>query len=155
MNKTEFNGYVYDFSVDYDATDIHDILDIHKYLIEKNNIVYMKIFLFVKKVFLIGLTISLGFASLDSLSCLSMNNQECKTRTQVVNVNEDEMSKSNETRHKEWHKTCKSECKFGDNGCNTKQRWNKDKCRCECKELIDKGMCDKRFIWNPSNWECK
>ena len=35
-----------------------------------------------------------------------------------------------------------------------KQRSNKDKCRCECKELIDKGMCDKGFIWNPSNCEC-
>ena len=27
------------------------------------------------------------------------------------------------------------------------------KCRCECKELIDKGVCDKGFIWNPSNCE--
>ena len=25
----------------------------------------------------------------------------------------------------------------------------------ECKELIDKGMCDKGFIWSPSNCECK
>ena len=24
---------------------------------------------------------------------------------------------------------------------------------CECKELIDKGVCDKGFIWNPSNCE--
>ena len=32
---------------------------------------------------------------------------------------------------------------------------NKDKCRRECKELIDKGMCDKGFIWNPSNCECE
>ena len=39
--------------------------------------------------------------------------------------------------------------------CNNKQRWNEDKCRCECKELIDKGVCDKGFIWNPSNWECE
>ena len=33
---------------------------------------------------------------------------------------------------------------------------NDDKCRCECKELIDKGVCDKRLVWNPSNckWEC-
>ena len=40
--------------------------------------------------------------------------------------------------------------------CNSKQRWNEDKCRCECKELIDKGVWDKGFIWNPSNceWEC-
>ena len=35
------------------------------------------------------------------------------------------------------------------------QRWNNDKWRCECKELIDKGMCDKEFIWNPSKCECK
>ena len=27
--------------------------------------------------------------------------------------------------------------------CNNKQRWNNDKCICECKELIDKGICDK------------
>ena len=33
--KTGFNGYVYDFSVDYDATDDDDIVDIHKYLMEK------------------------------------------------------------------------------------------------------------------------
>ena len=33
--KTGFNGYIYDFSVDYDATDIDDIKDIHKYLIKK------------------------------------------------------------------------------------------------------------------------
>ena len=39
MNKTEFNGYVYDFSVDCDATDVDDILDTHKYLMEKNSIV--------------------------------------------------------------------------------------------------------------------
>ena len=25
----------------------------------------------------------------------------------------------------------------------------------ECKELIDKGVCDKEFIWNPSNCECE
>ena len=36
-----------------------------------------------------------------------------------------------------------------------KQRWNEDKCRCECKGLIDKVMCDKVFIWNPSNCECE
>ena len=31
----------------------------------------------------------------------------------------------------------------------------KIKCRCECKELIDKGICDQGFIWNPSNCECE
>ena len=65
------------------------------------------------------------------------------------------MSRTNETRHIEWHETCKCECKFGTNICNNKQCWNKDKCRCKCQELIDKGMCDKGFIWSPSNCECE
>ena len=39
MKKTGFNGYVHDFSADYDATDVDDIKDIHKYLMKKNDIV--------------------------------------------------------------------------------------------------------------------
>ena len=39
MKKTVYNGYVYDFSVDYDATDVNDIKNIHKYLMKKNSIV--------------------------------------------------------------------------------------------------------------------
>ena len=52
--------------------------------------------------------------------------------------------------------TCKSECRLNAIICNDKQRLqiNKDKCRCECKELIDKGVCDKGYAWNPSNCEC-
>ena len=162
----------------------------------------MKIFRFVKKMFFIGLTILSSFTKANSLntiplSCISMSNQECKTRPQVVNVNGDEpvffpfsiktskcsgscnninypyakicvpdivknlnvkvfnlMSRTNETRHIEWHETCECEFKFGANIGNYKQRRNKDKCRCEYKELYDKGMGNKEFIWNPSNCEC-
>ena len=39
LKKTGFNGYVYDFSVDYDATNVDDIKDIHKYLMQKNDFV--------------------------------------------------------------------------------------------------------------------
>ena len=39
MTNTGFNGYVYDFSVGYDAIAADDIKDIHKYLMNKNNIV--------------------------------------------------------------------------------------------------------------------
>ena len=134
----------------------------------------MKIFRFVKKVFFVGLTILSSFANY--LSCISMNNQECKTRPQVVNVNGDEpvffpfsieaskcssscnninypyakicvpdiikslnvkvfnpMSRTNETRFIGQNETCKCEYKFRENVCNTKQRCNKDKCRCESK----------------------
>ena len=38
-NLTGFTRYAFDFSVDYDATDVDDILYIHKYLMKKNNIV--------------------------------------------------------------------------------------------------------------------
>ena len=39
MKRTGLNGYVYDFSVDYDAADVDDIKDIHRYLMKKNAIV--------------------------------------------------------------------------------------------------------------------
>ena len=39
MKKTGYNGCVYDFSIDYDATDVDNIKDIHKYLMKKNDIV--------------------------------------------------------------------------------------------------------------------
>ena len=35
MERTGFTGYVYGFSVDYEATDVDDIKDIHKYLMKK------------------------------------------------------------------------------------------------------------------------
>ena len=35
MKKTGLKGYVYDFSVDYNAIAVADILDIHKYLMKK------------------------------------------------------------------------------------------------------------------------
>ena len=38
MKKTGFNGHIYDFSVNYDSIDVDDILDIHNYLMEKNEI---------------------------------------------------------------------------------------------------------------------
>ena len=39
MKRIGFNGYVYDFSVDYDAIAVDDILDIHKYLMKTNNMI--------------------------------------------------------------------------------------------------------------------
>ena len=39
MKHTGLNRYVYDFSVDYDTIAVDDILDIHKYLMKKNNLI--------------------------------------------------------------------------------------------------------------------
>ena len=71
MRKSSFTGYVYDFSVGYNAIDVDDIKDIHKYLMKKNNSVNL--------VFFIGLTILSSFTNTNSLSaiplsCISMNN---------------------------------------------------------------------------------
>ena len=39
MKRTGFNGCIYDFSVDYDAIAVDDMLDIRKYLMKKNNMI--------------------------------------------------------------------------------------------------------------------
>ena len=140
-------------------------------------------FRFIKKVFFVGLTVFSGFTNANSLSCISMNDQACKARPEIINVNSNNpafypfsirtikcsgscnnindpyakicvpgvikdlnvkvfnlMSRTNETRHIKWDETCKCICRLGTIVCNNKQGWNNDKCRCECKELIDKGM---------------
>ena len=109
-----------------------------------------------------------------------MNDQECKVRPQVVNVNGDNptlfpfsiktgkcsgscnntnnpcakvcvpdvvrnsnvkvfnlVSGTNETRHIDWHETCKCKCRVNSSVCNNKQHWNDDKCRCECMQIIN------------------
>ena len=74
-----------------------------------------------------------------------------KLNVKVFNL----MSRTNETRHIKWHETRKCKCRLDASVFNNKQRWNDDKCRCESKDLIDKGVCDKGFIWNLSNCECE
>ena len=154
---------------------------------------------FIKKCFFTAMTFfSCNVFNVNSLKCISMNNQECKIRSEIINLNTNEpifypygikinrckgscntindpyaqicfpddieninvkvfnlMSRTNETRHIKWYKTCKCKCRLDASVCSNKQRWNEDKCRCGWKELIDKGMCDKGFIWNPSNCECE
>ena len=44
-------------------------------------------FRFIKKVFFAGLTILSNFSCVNSLSCISMNNQACKARPEIINVN--------------------------------------------------------------------
>ena len=47
---------------------------------------------FIKKAFLAGLTVLsyVNQLSTNQLSCISMNNQECKVRPEIINVNSDE-----------------------------------------------------------------
>ena len=47
---------------------------------------------FIKKCFFTGLTFVSALTSINSLSCISMNSQECKVRSQIVNVNGDDLA---------------------------------------------------------------
>ena len=131
---------------------------------------------FIKRSFFTGLTFLSNLTSVNSLSCISMNNQECNVRPQIVNVNRDDpvffpsniktskcssscnkinnpyaklcvadvvknlnvkvfnlMSRTDETRQIEWYETCKCKYRLVGSVCNSKQRWNEDKCRCVYK----------------------
>ena len=44
-------------------------------------------FRLIKKVFFIGFTILSKFTNASSLSSISMSNQECKARPEIINVN--------------------------------------------------------------------
>ena len=80
-------------------------------------------------------------ASKCSGNCNNINNRYAKICVPDVKKNLNVklfnlMSRTNETRFIEWHEACKCKCKLDEIVCNNKQRWNKNKFRCECKELI-------------------
>ena len=145
---------------------------------------------FVKQIFVSAMMLfGCNVLSVNSSKYISMNNQECKIRPEIININSHEplfkpysikvykcsgscnnindpysklcipvvvknmnvkvfnlMSRTNETRHIKWHETCKCKCRLDATVFNDKPHWDNDKCRCECKELIDKDICDKGFI---------
>ena len=121
---------------------------------------------FVKQVLVVAMTFfSYNVLNVDFLECASMNNQKCKTRTKIININNNEpvfypfsikvnkcsgscnninnpyaklcvpdvvkninvkvfnlMSFSNQTKHIEWHETCKFKCRLDASVCSNKQR---------------------------------
>ena len=81
MKKTWLNGYIYDFSADYDAIAIDGILDIYKYLMKKNNMI-QKMFRFIEKVFVVSMSIF----GCNALKFVSMNNQDCKVRPEIIKL---------------------------------------------------------------------
>ena len=82
MKQTGLNGYVDDFSVDYDV--VVDILDIHKYLTKKHDI--KQCLDLLKKMFIATMT----FISRNTLKCISVSDQECKVRPAIMNINSTE-----------------------------------------------------------------
>ena len=58
----------------------------------------------------------------------------------------------NESKTLTKHISCKCKCKFDGRKCNSNQKWNDDKCQCECKKH---NICEKYYIWNPDTCGCK
>ena len=50
------------------------------------------------------------------------------------------------------HRSCECKCKFDGKKSNSSQKWNNDKCLCECKKH---DICGKDYIWNPATCCCK
>ena len=59
------------------------------------------------------------------------------------------MSRTNEIRQIKWYKKCKYICRLDKIICNNKQKWNKDKCRCD-KEYVIKDLFRIQVIVNVS-----
>ena len=53
----------------------------------------------------------------------------------------------NESKTLAKHISCKYKCKFGGRKCNSNQKWNNNKCWCECKKHL---TCEENYIWNPA-----
>ena len=61
------------------------------------------------------------------------------------------MTLTNKTKHIVFHESCKCICRLDPIVCNNKQKWNKDKCRCEC--LVNKKCVNK--FWDPNSCKCE
>ena len=77
-----------DFNVDYDPLAVDDILDIHNYLIKKEWHSINKMFAIIEKIFITGMTLF----SCNTLKRISVNNQDCKRRPQIININRNKLS---------------------------------------------------------------
>ena len=54
------------------------------------------------------------------------------------------MSRIDEARQMIWYKTCKCVCRLTSAACKSRQIWNKDKCKYNCKEdLVNKMVYGK------------
>ena len=58
----------------------------------------------------------------------------------------------NESKTLTKHISCKCKCKFDGRKCNSNQKRNNDKYRCEFKKH---NICEKDYIWNPATCCCK
>ena len=134
----------------------------------------MKIFGFVKKVFFVGLTILSSFTNAVSMSCISMKNQECRTRPQVVNVHSNnpifypfsirtsKCSGNCNNINNPYAKICVPDVikDLNVKVFNLMSRTNETRfiewhetCKCKCR--LDAIVCNNKQRWNKNKCRCE
>ena len=129
---------------------------------------------FIKKSFFTGVAFLSTLTSVNLLSCISMNNQECKVRPQIVNVNSDEpvfypfsiktskCSGSCNNINDPYAKLCVPDVVKNLNvrAFNLMSRTNETRyiewhetCKCNCR--LDDSVCNNKQRWNEDKCMCE
>ena len=136
---------------------------------------------FIKKIFLTGLTVSSYLNPLSTnqlsatpLSCISMNNQECKVRPEIINVNSNEpvfypfsiktskCSGSCNNINDPYAKICVPDVikDLNVKVFNLMSRTNEarhikwhETCKCKCR--LDASVCNNKQRWNNDKCQCE
>ena len=53
------------------------------------------------------------------------------------------------------HISCKCKCKFDGIKCISNQKWNNDKCWCDCKNPKEHNVSKKDYTRNPGTYSCE
>ena len=131
-------------------------------------------FVFIKKVFYIGSLFLSSLVSTTPLSCISMNNQACKVRTEILNVNSNEpvfcpfsiktskCSGSCNNINDSYAEICIPDVAKDLNVkvFNLMSRTNETRhikwhetCKCKCR--LDASVCNNKHCWNDDKCWCK
>ena len=83
-----------------------------------------------------------------------LSNKVCiLNKTKDLNLSVFNMiTKINESEILRKYISCECRCKFDGTICKSNQRWNNNKCRCECKKI---HVCEKDYSWNPATGNCE
>ena len=133
-----------------------------------------KMFRFIKKVFYIGSLFLSSLVSTSPLSCVSMNNQACKVRPEIINVNSDEhvfypfsiktskCSGNYKNINDPYAKICLPNAVKDLNVkvFNLMSRTNEARrikwhqtCKCKCR--LDTSVCNNKQHWNDDKCRCE
>ena len=131
-------------------------------------------FVFIKKIFLTGLAFISSLVSTIPLSCISMDNQACKVKPEIINVNSNEpvfypfsiktskCSSSCNNINDPYAKMCvpyvvkNLNVKVFNLMSRTNEtrpiKW-RETCKCECR--LDAIVCNNKQRWNDDKCQCE